>query len=250
MSAARILIVIPHPDDEVVGCAVAMGRARAAGAALFGLYLTTGVPPGEALWPWQNYANRVARRRREAEAVAAALGLAPVGFGERPARRLKSELALAMAELRAASAACRPEQIWVSAWEGGHQDHDVANFLASRLGNGVPVLEYAEYNFAGGGVRSQAFPDSAGEAIELRLTPEEAAAKRRLLRIYRSERGNLRHVRCEREALRPLPRHRYDAPPHRGRLFRERFHWVPFRHPRIDFEATRAVLGAIAAFSG
>ena len=53
MSAARPLILIPHPDDEVVGCAVAALRAKAAGAEISGIYLTTGVPARERVWPWR-----------------------------------------------------------------------------------------------------------------------------------------------------------------------------------------------------
>jgi hypothetical protein len=28
-------------------------------------------------------------------------------------------------------------------------------------------------------------------------------------------------------------------------LFRERFHWVPFRHPRIDFDRSADILAAL-----
>jgi hypothetical protein len=52
----------------------------------------------------------------------------------------------------------------------------------------------------------------------------------------------------ETESLRSLPPHDYAAPPHAGKLFRELLHWVPFRHPQIDPEPTRAVLQALADF--
>lgn len=252
MTAGRILLLVPHPDDEAVGCAAAVARARAEGAVMSALYLTTGVPAADALWPWQrgSYADRVARRRAEALAAAATLGIKPLGFAERPARRLKSALGAALEEVCRAIDRARPNELWVSAWEGGHQDHDVANFLASRVADRVPVMEYAEYNFAGGAVRSQRFLDETGAETVLRLTPQEAAAKRALLSLYRSEHKNLRHVRVEMESLRPLPRHDYAAPPHRGKLFREIFHWVPFTHPQIDAEPTRAVLKALADFDG
>jgi N-acetylglucosamine malate deacetylase 1 len=250
MTAPRILLAIPHPDDEVVGCAVALRRARAEGCEVFGLYLTTGVPAEAALWPRQRsrHAALVARRRAEALAAAAALGLEPVAFAARPSRRLKDHLADAFAELDAAVTRLMPDELWVSAWEGGHQDHDTANFLASRFAGRVKLREFAEYNYAQGAVRVQRFPQSDGSETVLRLTAEEAAFKRRLLAIYRSERANLAFVGTEIESSRPLPLHDYGAPPHRGTLFRERFHWVPFRHPRIDFEPSAATRAAIAAF--
>jgi N-acetylglucosamine malate deacetylase 1 len=108
------------------------------------------------------------------------------------------------------------------------------------------VTEYAEYNFAGGAIRTQSFPSARGAETVLRLTPEEAPGKRDLLALYRSERGNLRHVGTAHETFRPLPRHDYAAPPHAGTLFCERFHWVPFRHPRVDFARHAELRAALA----
>lgn len=252
MSPRRVLVLIPHPDDEVVGCAIAIARAAAEGTRFFGLYLTTGVPPRAAFWPWHRatYEAQIGRRRAEARQAAAALALEPLAFSPRPSRTLKAGLRAAAAEIRAAIAQCAAEALWVPAWEGGHQDHDAANFLAAHFVERLPVLEFAEYNFAGGAVRSQLFPTENGSEILLRLTAAEAAAKRDLLALYRSERGNLAHIRTEVECLRPLPRHDYAAPPHPGRLFRERFHWVPIPHRRIDFEPIGEVLAALAEFSG
>jgi LmbE family N-acetylglucosaminyl deacetylase len=239
----RILVLAPHPDDEVVGCAVALRRAIAEGAAARILFLTTGVPAPGVLWPWQRrrHGAMVERRRREAVAAAARLGVAIVGFEDWPTRTLKAHLAAAEARIRAAAG--EASEVWVPAWEGAHQDHDVANFLAARLD--LPVFEFAEYGFAGGIVRSNEFPDGGG-AI-LRLTAEEAEWKRALLALYASERGNLRHIRVEQEALRPLPRHDYARPPHEGKLFYQRFQWVPFRHPRIDFTQPHEVCAALVA---
>lgn len=250
MMAGRILILIPHPDDEVVGCAAAAARARREGARLFAIYLTTGIAPRETLWPWQRprYAALVARRRAEARLVAERLGIEVLDFSDRPSRRLKNYLPEAAAELRRALAQSAAELVWAPAWEGAHQDHDTANFLAARLIEKTPVWEFAEYNYAGGTVRSQRFADERGHETVLRLSPEEATEKRALLALYRSERGNLRHIRSEIESFRPLLAHDYARAAHAGTLFRERFHWVPFRHPRIDFEPNRAVLTALATF--
>lgn len=250
MFADRILVLIPHPDDEVVGCAAAIARARAGGAEVHGLHLTTGVPGVEVAWrpdPARNAA-RVARRRAEALAAAERLGLVPVAFSDRPTRTLRLHMTDALAEIRDAMDRLRPGVVWVPAYEGGHQDHDVANALASLLAPAVPVWEYAEYNNAGGRTRSQDFPDARGGETVLTLTDAEQAEKRALLALYESERGNLAHIRSGREAFRPLPAHDYGSPPHAGTLFYARFHWVPFRHPRIDFTRPAMVSRAIAAF--
>src|SRR5262249_42277673 len=150
------LILIPHPDDEVVGCAIAIARARRAGAEISGLYLTTGIPARERVWPWRRsrYPALVARRREEARRAAAALGITPVGFLDWPSRTLKSHLDEAMAAISRTLAERGIDEIWTPAWEGGHQDHDVTNFLAALLAAKMAVREFAEYNLAGGRVRS------------------------------------------------------------------------------------------------
>jgi len=53
-------------------------------------------------------------------------------------------------------------------------------------------------------------------------------------------------MRLRTEALRPLPAHDYGRRPHEGRLFFERFQWVPLRHPRIDFDPPDTVYRALA----
>ena len=250
-AARRILILVPHPDDEVVGCAVAVRREVLAGRALFALYLTTGVPARELLWPWQrwHYAALVERRRAEAEAAAAFLGITPVGFEDIPARTLKSRLVPSLARIEEVVAAERIDEVWTPAFEGGHQDHDATNLLASRLKPPIRVVEFAEYHAAGGRVESQRFLAQHGDERHIALAPADAAFKRRALALYRSERRNLAHVRLERECLRPLGTYDYAHEPHAGRLFYARFQWVPFRHPRVDFDPPARVYATLAHFA-
>lgn len=247
MTAAHILILVPHPDDEIVACGVAARRAAQAGARLFGLYLTTGVPAAAALWPWQRHghATRVQRRRGEARAVAARVPLTPLGFHDVPSRALKAHLAASHRAIAEAIAAHAIDALWTPAWEGAHQDHDATNFLAAQFADRVPVTEYAAYSFFDGRVRSQEFADAGAEILA--LDADEQAWKRTQLETYASERGNLAHIRWTQEARRMLPAHDYTRPPHDGKLFYQRFQWVPFRHPRIDFDRPEAVCAALAA---
>jgi LmbE family N-acetylglucosaminyl deacetylase len=250
MFARRILILAPHPDDEIVACGIAAMRARTEGAEVFVLYLTTGVPPREHFWRWRqpSHPARVERRRAEALAVAAQLGLTPVGFRDTPARRLRHDLDHALADVETAVASCRAEALWVPAFEGAHQDHDAANVLASRFVNDLLVCEFAAYNFVGGRVQSNRFPNRCGSEIAIAATEAEASRKRSALASYASEQGNLGHTSVIREAFRLLPAHDYSAPPHAGTLFRERFHWVPFRHPRVDFDPSAEIYRDIASW--
>lgn len=234
---ARILVLVPHPDDEVVAAAASLGRAKQQGAALFALYLTDGCLSRETMWPWRraHHAAGVARRRAEAERAAALLGLAPVGWGARPARSLWRGMAAVHAEIKAAIAACKPDQIWVPAYEGGNPDHDALNALGQSFVDELSVLEFAEYNFCGDKARAQEFPYPNGRETIVELSAAEREKKRALLRVYASEQNNLGYVGVERESFRPLAAYDYSRPPHPGTLWYARFQWVPFRHPRVDF---------------
>src|SRR5260221_5454731 len=89
--ARRILILAPHPDDEIVACGIAAARARAAGARVFVLYLTTGVPECAALWRWarRGYDARLRRPRDEPLRPPAARRLGPALLPDTPSHRLR-----------------------------------------------------------------------------------------------------------------------------------------------------------------
>ncbi|CAA6606223.1 conserved hypothetical protein [Rhodospirillaceae bacterium LM-1] len=239
---SSILVLAPHPDDEVVGAAIAMKRAIAQGACLSVLFLTTGIAQEAWFWERNAYRGKVAKRMDEARQVADAGGFKIAGSLDIPSRRLIEHLD----EARQAIERLKAQQLWVPAYEGGHQDHDVANALAQTLRDRFEILEFAEYNFANKQVNSNQFPDGAGNVLD--LSPEDDVFKRALLGLYASERANLDYVSCRHEAMRPLPAHDYARPPHQGRLFRERFHWVPFRHPRIDWRSQAEINGRLSAF--
>jgi LmbE family N-acetylglucosaminyl deacetylase len=250
---ASILFLCPHPDDEVVACWAALGRAKAAGATVAVLFLTHGCVDAATMWPWDRsrYAAVVARRRAEAEQVAAGLGVAIAGFSERAARHLWRELAEAEREVRAALAAFAVDQIWVPAFEGGNPDHDGANAIASRLAaEGMRVLEFAEYNLAGGRINANRFLQPNGTEQTFELTEAEQAAKRRAVAGYASERRNLADVRIRQEVCRPIAAYDYARPPHEGKLWYARFQWVPFRHPMVDFTPPSEVTAAITNYLG
>ena len=68
------------------------------------------------------------------------------------------------------------------------------------------------------------------------------------LSLYASEKGNLGSLRLEEEQIRPLAAYDYSKPPHEGKLWYERFQWVPLRHPRVDYTSCDEVSGAITDF--
>jgi len=250
MFGKSILILVPHPDDEVVACAAALGRAQAEGANIMALYLTHGCIARDTLWPWQrkHYETGVTKRRAEAENAARFLGITSVGWSRRPARHLWRELMAVFDEIGVAIAANNIDQLWVPAFEGGNPDHDALNAVGSLFKNRISVLEFAEYNFAGGDAHSQEFPIANGSEQILNLAPNEQKKKRDALALYASEKRNLNYVKTTRECFRPLASYSYSLPPHPGTLWYQRYQWVPFRHPRVDFTAPVEVLIAITTF--
>jgi LmbE family N-acetylglucosaminyl deacetylase len=248
--SGRILILTPYRDDEVAACAIATHCAVAFGARVFVLRLTTGVPPPASPWRWERaaYMERIWRRQGETLEAARLLGIEIVGFRETAVRRLRFDLDAAFSDIVAAIARCHADAVWVPAFEGAHQDHDVANALVACGAGSVPVWEFAEYNYAGGRVRSNRFASDRGGEVAIMVTPREAQLKRTALACYKSERRNLVHIAADREACRPLPPHDYGSRPHPGRLFRERFHWVPTRHPAVDFDASAEIYRDLQAW--
>jgi LmbE family N-acetylglucosaminyl deacetylase len=250
MFGKRILILIPHPDDEIVGCGAAIARARSQGARVFGCYLSHGYLPKNDLWAYdrKNHEARVARRWSEAEAAAEYLGITIVGKNiVRAAREIWRELPQVRHEVLEAMKNCAPDRIWVPAYEGGNPDHDGVNALASTLPE-VPVFEFSEYNLAGGYPHSNSFLKQHGFEVVHRLKHEERAMKKQALQIYKSEQGNVGALQLLEEQFRPLVPYDYAGPPHEGKLWYERFQWVPFKHPRVDYTKAEEVSGAILRF--
>lgn len=251
-NSSRILILIPHPDDEVVGCYAAIERAQAEGRTIFGLVLTTGIPAREILWPWKrrHHALRVERRRQECMAVVRELGFADIEYSNLATRRVRTKLAETLASIESKIAAWEIDTLWTPAYEGGHHDHDATNLLCSVLAvrRGIKVFEYAEYNYSEQRVQSQTFIKANGSETILQLSEREITRKRRALAAYTSAQTDLNYVLCEQESLRPLQSYDYSRPAHPGTLFLQRFHWVFFRHPSIDFTTPKEACKAYTEF--
>jgi N-acetylglucosamine malate deacetylase 1 len=250
----KILALIPHADDEIVGPGIALYRRQQKGDSILLADLTHGCPPEDSLWPWQRgkaYRNRVATRAKEATNVAKAMNAARFPIGHIPARQVRFHLHDLFNHLQHLITEQKIDEVWAPAYEGGNADHDAANALAFALqqsNTGLKVFEFAEYHAAKGTIESQSFPHKNGEEEIVTLTGAEQALKKQWLALYVSEQKNLFYVKTEQEMIRPLARYDYTRPPHDGRLGYERFHWVPFRHPRIDWAKGAENSATITAF--
>jgi LmbE family N-acetylglucosaminyl deacetylase len=89
----------------------------------------------------------------------------------------------------------KPDNIYVTAFEGGHPDHDCANFVVfearRRTGIAFNILEFPLYNGAGSALtwrwKINDFPNEDGMELKLPLTSREIAIRYRVMRTYSSQ---------------------------------------------------------------
>jgi len=119
----RVLVMAPHPDDEIIGPGGCLAHHVEAGSEVTVAYLTDGGGihgDREAL---------VECRRREAEAVGRMMGFQQV-FWSYPDTRLDPKLA--EADLRRLLDRLRPDSIFLTSCFERHVDHYAANALLAR----------------------------------------------------------------------------------------------------------------------
>lgn len=88
-----------------------------------------------------------------------------------------------------------PADVYVTAFEGGHPDHDCANFVVfearKRSQMSFRIIEFPLYNGSGSFFtwrwRINAFPNDDGLEIKLPLTSLEVGIKHRIMRTYSSQ---------------------------------------------------------------
>jgi LmbE family N-acetylglucosaminyl deacetylase len=129
VTAERVLVLAPHPDDEVLGCGGLLVQLAAAGAAVHVLFLTDGAG-GEPAAAAAAYAER---RRAEAAAVAELLGFAGVEHLALPDGGLEQHLDAVAAAIATALTALRPDLLLVPSPLEATRDHRAAFAALHRL---------------------------------------------------------------------------------------------------------------------
>jgi N-acetylglucosamine malate deacetylase 1 len=116
----RMLVVAPHPDDEVLGCGGTLLRRKAEGASLAWIIVTE--ISGGAGWP----AERVRQREVEIDAVAKAIGFDHVYNLRLPAARLDGvPLGDLIDKLSVAIRSFEPNEMLVPHRSDVHSDHRI-----------------------------------------------------------------------------------------------------------------------------
>jgi len=173
--AARRLFCFTHPDDELAVCAW-LRRLASAGTDLH-----------------LSWTHRTAVREAEAREMARLVGVPEdrLVFHAGDDGRIADQMPDLLGSFSAMIERVRPHAVYCAAFEQGHLDHDATHCLVSRCFVG-PVYEFPMYHPYTRRIQTLGqFGNPDGEEV-LELTPEDAAFKSRVSRVYRSQ--NIRSV--------------------------------------------------------
>jgi N-acetylglucosamine malate deacetylase 2 len=227
------LIIIAHPDDEVLG--VGGQLARWPGAKF--VHVTDGAPRNmrDALAAGMGRrSDYAALRRLELESALTLAGFdsaahLSLGMVDQEASTQLPALATRLAEIMIK---LRPETVITHPYEGGHPDHDAVAFAAraachisrSRSRWAPIVIEMTSYHNECGLMRTGKFlPCADRPVVTMKLDAAQQDFKRQLLDCFRSQAGTLKQFRCDREGFRLAPEYNFRQPPHQGTLFYEQY---------------------------
>ena len=184
--ATHVLVVAPHPDDEILGCGGLLLRLHQRGTRL----TIVAVTDGEASHPDSLVATPAmlrVRRAAEAETASARLGLKGVGrvrLGV-PDGRVgdhRSELTDVLVALSA------PGTLVLAPWHGdGHPDHDAAGSAAVAAAecSAAHLLRYLVWTWHWAVPADPSVPWDL--AVRVELSPDEQRAKRWAVDAFASQ---------------------------------------------------------------
>ena len=178
--AATMVVVVPHADDETLGCGGLIAAAASAGIAVTVAILTDGAAshPGSKVWPPARLA-----RRRQREARAAVTCLA----GDRAALIFIGVPDGRLAAHTGAGTAIPIADLYVTCWRGDpHPDHRAAFFIAEAAAQkaGAPLLAFPLWVLT--------TPDPVPPLPLFRLNVSDQLARKRLaLTMHQSQLGGL-----------------------------------------------------------
>ena len=228
------LLIAPHPDDEIAGAFMIIKKILKKKKIIV-FFLTNGVIDQNSLWFWQKgfHKKMVENRKKEMKESMKFLGIKKFYLQNIYTRSLKDNIVKTYNKILKLKTKYKIDTIFCPAYEGGHQDHDVANFICSRFINICKVYEFAEYNYYKNKIHSNHFFSASENDYIIYLTDKEKREKKNFLNVYASEKQNLNYISLEKESFRELLKYDYKLPPHEGRLFYRRFSFFSW-HPRVD----------------
>jgi LmbE family N-acetylglucosaminyl deacetylase len=224
------LILVAHPDDELVICGGLMLMMERAVV----VFATDGAPRAEGFW--RRYGSRQSYadiRRAEARQVHTLTGASTIFLADFvPGGITDQELFLNLPQAIAATetivSGVSPHCILAPSFEGGHPDHDAVCFIASIVGRrcGLPVWESPLYHRrADGSSVAQTFPALCGREIQWRPEGQCLQKKLKMFHVYKSQVSVLQGFRPEVETFRAVSDYDFSRPPLPWKLNYEHWGW-------------------------
>lgn len=232
MFEKRILILAPHPVDELVGCATAIHRAVQDRCHVFILFLTHGMSEvnRQTYQDQKNFRQNLRLRQRIIGRIADELCVEVLNNGDLHSHQLIDNIRRPWQVINDAIEQTRPHVIWAPAYEGGHPDHDITNYLASTFRSSADVWEFSEYHFAGNEQHTNSFISDEGTQVFIELKPDEKKRKQELLTLYDFGHRHLLEFPCVQEVFRLLPDYDYSEPPFPNRPIYQEFNQSLCQH--------------------
>jgi LmbE family N-acetylglucosaminyl deacetylase len=218
--ARPVLVVFPHPDDEVFFSAT-LRRLSQSGNALHLIYVTSGgLAPGGQRLRWLG--------RSLTAADVGLAGAEVLGFEDGWCVAQMCEI---RDKLRAHMFRLRPSSVFTVAYEGGHADHDACHWAVVAAAGSSPgspaVYEFPTYHRGGRLFAAGVLLPDDGEVCRTRVGNGDLRRKAAILRCHGVHGALLRcflQLFLDRDELlrgepyRRVPLRSYLDPPHLGRL--------------------------------
>jgi LmbE family N-acetylglucosaminyl deacetylase len=248
--AARVMIIVAHPDDETIGLGAQLHRF--ADALL--VHVTDGAPrdgDDARAYGFARIADYATARRAELAAAlreggAEGLRRLALDIPDKQAWRDLAGLARRVAGLLRSE---RPAAIFTHAYEGGHPDHDAAAFAvhaACQLVAAPPIIEMPFYHRRDGRLVTGEFLPASARGVAIPLRPEDRERKRRMIDRFATQRWLLDQFDNAAERFRRAPAYDFRQPPHPGELHYETLGWgIGGADWRRTAAATWASLGLV-----
>ena len=226
------LVVVAHPDDEVLGCGILLTRLPDVTV----VHVTDGAPRDGAdarrhgFGDPQAYATARSAEAREALALAGVPSARHhiLGIADQEAAYRLGDIALRLVPFVKDA-----DLVLTHVYEGGHPDHDAVAFavaaartLAGRMARNT-IVEMPFYHAGPEGWIRQCFlpHEGASDEVRLDLGPEELELKRRMADCHRTQDETLAGFRLDQERFRCAPAYDFSVLPNDAHLLYERHGW-------------------------
>ena len=232
----RVLFVVAHPDDEVIG----------AGGSLLSqfedcqvVHVTDGAPANTLYARHAGFSTTFEYADARREEAARALSLA--GISENQIielgvtdQQLSYQLVTVARRLSKLLSQIEPDIVITQPYEGGHPDHDATAFavhLARRLLHdektiAPEIFEMTSYHRRDERVvYSEFLPREGSSPVTFPLTQHARSLKRKMFECFHTQREVLCWFPIEVERFRKAPPYNFTRPPHAGRLHYDYFDW-------------------------